>query len=1086
MKIKFTPLVEEASKKDLFKNKTHENVAEAIHRLLNSNKGQGQTIGLEGDWGSGKSTVISLLKGKLPADDFKYFYFDAWAHEGDPLRRVFLESLIDVIGDEKLEDLKERISNRKKTVKSKYSRQVTALGKWLSLSLFLVPLGAAMVSTIKFNTIDIDPSHDANGTLIIGVICALAPLLIVFANVIRLLFSKQKRNDPKSWSFLISEGEDESTQEISEDEERSSIEFEGYFDEIISLSFEKNKDQQLVMVIDNLDRIDADVSLRIWSTLQTFLKQRNPDSKEQSHAGNIWVIVPYDLDGLSKLWIIEEENCAQSFFDKCFQLRFEVPRPVFTDWEEFCSQMIQKAFGANFKETESVINILKLTRKDLKDIPTPREIKTYVNQLGVLFLSNNDNKPIESLAYYAIQRFVERKSVKDIQSQLIDGTLPTVDHISNLPGTIIKDLAGLSFGVSSTIGQQLLLEPEIETVLKDNDTNKILQLVETHKEGFWFVFNHHVKTDLSNIFNYTSIVKKSLTDKYSDKLKVFVKSLKKTSVIFDGSLGFDNHLAYLEFISEIKISLKSYWNKLVNHIEQEFNDANFDPSLYIDFITKANSLVEDKYKTPKTISSIDPDLWFKWFDVNHETDWVKWFVPKDQLIDEIGNKIPINTPPPAQLHSTINALVKIGVSNWNGIATPIKNHLLWNNGSVGNQSHSIEVLKAIYKLSLLKNEQVDNLIVEMLSDASFYNFIYLRRSEGSIFLASILQVRYGTANIHDFSIPTVGNSQHGINQLRSFWNTQSEENAKKVYDELNFQKEISWKLIQDERNKLMIDVVKIALEKEDDFFSGDNAYSRYSYNLKLIKECEDIDENAIAKRFVDESKILEELNCIENIDIKENSQELFLLLPLMTDFKKISELINQINKDDWDTELNQNTYLSSLILELSKKSNFKLGKAYYESLLQFVSNWFNGDHQPTDWQLNQWTELLNVLDKAFLTQLKNHLTQSVVSNLDRCSFTFFKNNKKFIDVKKLTENKIQEIQILIEDILKDELDSDKLKLIVLLIENQKPKFDKNFGKVVSEDLSRHFHNTKNSVKDDLNELANHLNIEIEEGNPDSI
>ena len=44
METNFTPLIEEASKQDLFKHRTHENVANAIHKLLVSNKGKGQTI----------------------------------------------------------------------------------------------------------------------------------------------------------------------------------------------------------------------------------------------------------------------------------------------------------------------------------------------------------------------------------------------------------------------------------------------------------------------------------------------------------------------------------------------------------------------------------------------------------------------------------------------------------------------------------------------------------------------------------------------------------------------------------------------------------------------------------------------------------------------------------------------------------------------------------------------------------------------------------------------------------------------------------------------------------------------------------
>ena len=89
----FKILEEKTISDDQFKEKTHEKVAETLFKLITKNSAKGLTIGLEGSWGSGKSTVVSILKDKLnKLDDTRYFYFDAWEHEGDPLRRVFLES----------------------------------------------------------------------------------------------------------------------------------------------------------------------------------------------------------------------------------------------------------------------------------------------------------------------------------------------------------------------------------------------------------------------------------------------------------------------------------------------------------------------------------------------------------------------------------------------------------------------------------------------------------------------------------------------------------------------------------------------------------------------------------------------------------------------------------------------------------------------------------------------------------------------------------------------------------------------------------------------------------------------------------
>ena len=73
---------------------SHDRVASGIADLVSSGDG-GKSIALTGSWGSGKSTVVELLK--LKDSPTKIFVFNAWTHEGDPLRRTFLEQLINFL-----------------------------------------------------------------------------------------------------------------------------------------------------------------------------------------------------------------------------------------------------------------------------------------------------------------------------------------------------------------------------------------------------------------------------------------------------------------------------------------------------------------------------------------------------------------------------------------------------------------------------------------------------------------------------------------------------------------------------------------------------------------------------------------------------------------------------------------------------------------------------------------------------------------------------------------------------------------------------------------------------------------------------
>jgi len=80
---------------DLFEGKSQEKVADNIVSFLKENiKSKKRVVGIDGEWGAGKSNVIEIIR-KKTKEDFHIFTFDAWGHQEDLTRRAFLEELTD-------------------------------------------------------------------------------------------------------------------------------------------------------------------------------------------------------------------------------------------------------------------------------------------------------------------------------------------------------------------------------------------------------------------------------------------------------------------------------------------------------------------------------------------------------------------------------------------------------------------------------------------------------------------------------------------------------------------------------------------------------------------------------------------------------------------------------------------------------------------------------------------------------------------------------------------------------------------------------------------------------------------------------
>lgn len=427
---------------------------------------KGKLIGLVGTWGSGKSTVVHLLERDLEDDttdhiDAVVFNFNAWQHEGDPLRRTFLESLIGRLQEqewlpkESFDKERETLARRREYTEVKSEPVLTWAGWLTAVSLLIVPFGDALVAARK--------------PLVWGVLVSGVPILAIG---LLALFRKKKPGE-SPWTAalrgLINRDRMITHSTALRTPDPTSLEFENLFRRIIESALQRD-DQRLVIVMDNLDRVPATDAAKLWTTMRMFtdvsLSARTP-----------WVIVPYAPGTTPSGSTSGSDEGARSFEEKTFPIIMRLPPPLLSEWQTYFDRKFVSAFPNHAGEQYSVYRLYRDIVSRTGDLPTPRSVKTFLNRLVALHRLWGHVIPLPTQAAYVAMETVGNAE-KIAEAKPLSGflALSVTTALELGDPNYYPHLAALHTGIETRTAAQVLALPRIQAAFEAGDGDQLREL----------------------------------------------------------------------------------------------------------------------------------------------------------------------------------------------------------------------------------------------------------------------------------------------------------------------------------------------------------------------------------------------------------------------------------------------------------------------------------------------------------------------------------------------------------------------------------------------------------------------------------
>lgn len=471
---------------DKFEGGSQKRLSETIAQHFQKNDLLGENalpriIGIEGEWGSGKSNVVKMLREQLKGK-YYFFEYDAWGHQEDLQRRSILELLTQelvknnfLVGETIVEfknGEKEKVTwpDKLKYLLARKSEAESLTYPRVSEGMVAAFLVTVLTPVFTYIAYAIKPAN----TTWISIVIALFPVICsLFVWVLACIFGKRKYG--LSYLLAIYQGEVKRnrTYEVLNVDEPTVYEFKKWMQDI-SDYIETNNAPKLVIVFDNMDRLPSEKVKELWSSIHTFFADGG--------FKNIWAIIPFDEKHLSCAFGNEKEDnsfareVTKLFIKKTFPIVYRVAPPVITDYKIVFDKLFVEAFGTSvdFDSRETINRVFRIE----KPSTNVRDIISFINEMVALKQEWGESISIENIALFCLEK---EQILKDPVNEILSGSyLLNTNSIIDNSIQFQSEMAALVYGVAVEHAQQIPLTKYIENCINKGHGYDINQYAESN------------------------------------------------------------------------------------------------------------------------------------------------------------------------------------------------------------------------------------------------------------------------------------------------------------------------------------------------------------------------------------------------------------------------------------------------------------------------------------------------------------------------------------------------------------------------------------------------------------------------------